>query len=249
MTVPEPIRRKSAGLDLPVTDYRVIEMLQGLEPWRAVGDSVDWEIAVFAYDVPAGVDIDGIPVRPGLYTREVTGDGRTVTAHRWTDHDALVERLDQVEHRHVLFEHIAHAAPGFVAEHADAIHTYADRLLALIEGDEAAGRPLHDAVIRCWFDVGRYLDPRPYVEDLSRPAEIADYLDDEFVTAVSDRTDTLLHQRDRVLTFDEADAAGLDATLRDGRAPHTWGSLTPRQRAAAGLNPDTETGQAKPHHH
>jgi hypothetical protein len=249
MTVPEPVRRTGEDLSLPVTDYRVIEMLQELQPWRSVGDSVDWEIAVFAYDVPGGVDIDGIPVRPGLYTREVTGDGRTVTAHRWTDGDALVDRLDQVEHQHFLFEHIDHAGRRFVTDHTDAIHDHAGRVLALIEADEAADGPLYDAAVRCWLDLSTYLDPRPYVEDLSRPAEIPGYLDDEFVTAVTDRADTLLHQRDRMLSFDEADTAGLDATLRDGRAPHTWGSLTPRQRAAAGLNPNTETGQADPHRH
>jgi len=64
------------------------------------------------------------------------------------------------------------------------------------------------------------------------------------VTAVEDRIDTLLHQRDRLLSFDEAEAAGLDGTLRDGSEPHTWASLTPRQRAAAGLTPERPTAPA-----
>lgn len=58
----------------------------------------------------------------------------------------------------------------------------------------------------------------------------------EFVTAVEARVDELLHERDRLLSFDEAQAAGLDGTLRDGSAEHTWASLTPRQRAALGLH-------------
>jgi len=69
------------------------------------------------------------------------------------------------------------------------------------------------------------------------------YLDeDEFVTAVQDRTDTLLHQRDLLLSFDEAEAAGFDGTLRDGSEPHTWASLTPRQRATSGLDPSPAAG-------
>jgi hypothetical protein len=59
---------------------------------------------------------------------------------------------------------------------------------------------------------------------------------------VQDRIDTLLHQRDRLLSFDEAEAAGFDGTLRDGSEPHTWASLTPRQRASLSLDPNPAAG-------
>lgn len=234
---PEPGRHRGMSSCVPVIDDRLIEALQGLPPWRAVGDSVDWEIALIAYDVAADIEVEGVPVPAGLYVREVTGDGRHVIAHRWTDRAALVERLDDVEHRYFLFEHIAHADPRFVAAHADAIRADARRVLAWIAGDEGAGGPLYDAPIRCWYDLSRYLGRRSYVEDLPRLGELAPYVEDEFLTAVTDRVDTLLHQRDRLLSVDEAEAAGLDGTGRDGRAPRTWASLTPRQRAAAGLDP------------
>lgn len=74
--------------------------------------------------------------------------------------------------------------------------------------------------------------------------DIPSYLQDEFVTAVTDRTAALLHQRDRQLTVDEAEAAGVDGTLRDGSEPHTWASLTPRQWVAAGLTSDNPTEPA-----
>ena len=151
---------------LPVTDDLVVDVLQGLEPWRSVGDSLDWDLALFAYDVPAGISVMDVPVTAGLYTREVTGDGRHVIAYRWTDRAALVERLDDVEKRHYLFEHIAHADPRFVAAHRDAIHADGDRALALIEGDERDGGPLYDAPIQCWHDLSRYVDDRCYVEEL-----------------------------------------------------------------------------------
>jgi hypothetical protein len=243
---PEPGRYGHAWPYLPVTDDLVVEVLQGLDPWRSVGDSLDWDLALFAYDVPADISVMGVPVPAGLYTREVTGDGRHVIAHRWTDRAALVERLDDVEKRHYLFEHIAHADPRFVAAHTDVIHADAERALALIEGDERDGGPLYDAAIRCWHDLSRYLGHRSYVEDLPRSNDVAAHWEDEWVTAVTDRTDTLLHQRDRPLSFDEAEAAGVDGTLRDGSEPHTWASLTARQRAAAGLIPGSAAGRAEP---
>jgi hypothetical protein len=206
---------------LPVTDDLVIEVLQGLEPWRSVGDSLDWDLALSAYDVPADISVLGVRVPAGLYTREVTADGRHVIAHRWSDRLALVERLDDVEKRHYLFAHIAHADPRFIADHTQVIHADAQRALALIEGDERDGGPLHDAPIRCWHDLSRYVDQRPYVEDLPRSSDVAALWEDEFVTAVTERTDTLLHQRDRLLSFDEAEAAGFDGTGRDGSEPPT----------------------------
>jgi hypothetical protein len=66
------------------------------------------------------------------------------------------------------------------------------------------------------------------------------------VTAVIDRTDTLLHQRDRLLTFDEAEAAGFDGTGRDLSEPRTWASLTPRRRAALDLVADNATERTEP---
>jgi hypothetical protein len=239
--------RRGAGPELPVTDDLLIEALHGLEPWRSVGDSIDWEIALFAYDVPAAIEVQGVPVPAGLYTREVTGDGRHVIAHRWTNRAALVELLNDVEHRHFLFEHIAHAEPRFVAAHTDAIHEDAQRTLASIERDERADGRLHDALIRCWHDLARYIDERACIEDAPRGPSTAAYRDDyDFVTAVIDHTDTLLHERDRVLSFDEAEAAGLDGTLRNGSEPHTWASLTPRQRAAAGLDTNAAGRRALP---
>lgn len=244
---PEPGQRGGVSPNVPVTDDLLIDALQGLQPWRSVGDSVDWEIALFAYDVPTDVRVQGVPIPAGLYVREVTGDGRHVIAQRWTDRAALIEHLNTVEHRHFLFEHITHADPRFVAAHTDAIHAHAVRVFALIEADERAGGPLHDATIRCWHDLSRHIGHCSYLQGLPWPGEIASYLEDEFVTAVVDRTDTLLHQRDRLLSFDEAEAAGLDGTGRDGRDPRTWASLTPRQRSAAGLNPDSTTTQTRPH--
>jgi hypothetical protein len=239
---PEPGRSADAWPYLPVTDD-VVDVLQELQPWRSVGDSLDWDLALFAYDVPAGISVRGVPLPAGLYTREVTGDGRHVIAHGWTDRAALVERLDDVEKRHFLFEHIAHADPRFVAAHRDAIHADAERALALIEGDERDDGSLYDAPIQCWHDLSRYGDDRRYVDYLPQNSSVVAYRDeDEFVTAVQDRTDTLLHQRDRLLSFDEAEAAGFDATGRDGSEPHTWGSLTPRQRATSGLDPSPAAG-------
>lgn len=243
---PEPGRPGDVGPYRPVTDDLLIDALQGLEPWRSVGDSVDWEIALFAYDVPAVISVMGVPLPAGLYTREVTGDGRHVIAHRWTDRAALVELFDDVAKRHYLFEHIAHADPRFVAAHTDVIHADAERVLARIEGDERDGGPLYDAPIRCWYDLSRHVGQSFYFEDLPCSGDIAAHLEDEFVAAVTDRTDTLLHHRDRVLSVVEAVAAGFDGTGRDGREPRTWASLTPRQRAALGLLPDTAAVQAEP---
>lgn len=248
MTRPaESTQYRSAGPSFPVTDGLLIEALHGLPPWRSVGDSLDWEVAVFAYDVPPGVHVDGVPVPDGLYSREVTGDGRTVIAHRWVNRAALIDRLNAVEHRHLLFEHIDHADHRFVAAHTAAIHAGADRVLALIEHDERAGGRLYDAAIRCWHDLSRHLDPRSYIEGLPPPGEVPSYREDEFATAVTDRTDTLLHQRDRQLTPDEADAAGLEDTVRHREEPPTWGSLTARQRAAAGMTPDCTHTPAAPY--
>jgi hypothetical protein len=188
----------------------------------------------------------GVRVPAGLYTREVTGDGRHVIAHRWSDRVSLIARLDDVEKRHDLFAHIAHADPRFVAEHTHVIRADAQRALALIEVDERDGGALYDAAIRCWHDLSRYLGHRSYVEDLPRSSDVAARWEDEWVTAVTDRTDALLHQRDRLLSFDEAEAAGVDGTLRDGSEPHSWASLTARQRAAAGLIPGSAAGRAGP---
>lgn len=229
-----------------VADDNLVEALQGLEPWRSVGDSLDWDCAVIAYDVPADISMKGVRVPAGLYTREVTGDGRHVIAHRWSDRASLIAHLDDVEKRHDLFAHIAHADPRFVAEHTQVIHADAQRTLALIEGDERDGGPLHDAAIRCWHDLSRYLGHRSYIEDLPRSNDVAAHWEDEWVTAVTDRADTLLHQRDRLLSVDEAQAAGVDGTVRDGGEPHTWASLTVRQRAAAGLIPGHAAGRAEP---
>jgi hypothetical protein len=231
---------------MPVTDDLVIDVLQGLEPWRSVGDSLDWDLALFAYNVPADISVFGVCVPAGLYTREVTVDGRHVIAQRWTDRLALVERLDDVELRHHLFTHIAHADPRFVAEHTDVIHAEAQRALALIEADERDGGPLYEAPIRCWHDLSRYVDQRRYVGDLPRAGDVAAPWEDEFVTAVADRADTLLHRRDRLLSVDEAKAAGCDGTGRDRGEPRTWASLTARQRAAGGLVLRGVGGQAEP---
>jgi hypothetical protein len=55
---------RGPGPDIPVTDAVLIDVLQGLQAWRSVGDSVDWELALFAYDVPPGVHVAGVPVPP-----------------------------------------------------------------------------------------------------------------------------------------------------------------------------------------
>jgi hypothetical protein len=203
---------------LVIDDY-LVEALQQVEPWRVVGDSLDWERAVFAYDVPADTIVMGVVIPAGLYTREVTGDGRHVIAHRWTDRAALIELLNSVDQRHYLFDHIAHAATRFVAAHHNAIQADAQRALASLEHDERVGGPLHDAPIRCWYDLAGYVDDRAYIEDAPRGPGAAAYQDDDFVTAVVDRTDSLLHERDRALSLNEAEAAGLDGTLRDGSVP------------------------------
>jgi hypothetical protein len=234
---PEPDPRRSTWPCFPVTDDLVVEALHELQPWRAAGDSVDWDIAVIAYDVPADTTITGVLVPAGLYTRDITGGGYHVIAHRWTDREALADRLDDVAQRHHQFVHIGHARPRFVAAHTAAIHAYAHAILTLIERDERAGGPLYDAPVRCWYDLPRYIDEHRYFDELRRSGNLDEDPDeDEFVTAVVDRTDTLLHERDRLLSFDEAEAAGFDGTLRDGSRPHTWASLTPRQRAAFRLD-------------
>jgi hypothetical protein len=53
-----------------------------------------------------------MPAPAGLYTREVTGDGRHVIAHRWTDRDALTARLPDIDARHAAHLHIDHARPA-----------------------------------------------------------------------------------------------------------------------------------------
>jgi hypothetical protein len=236
---PEPGRRTGSRPYRLVADD-VADALQGLQPSRAAGDSLDWDLALFAYDVPTDIGVTGVCIPAGLYTREVTGGGRHVIAHRWSDREAWAERLDDVAERHYLFAHIAHADPRFVAAHTEAVQADADRVLALIERDERDGGPLYDAPTQCWHDLRRYVDEHAYLEDLPHNRTVAAHRgDDEFVTAVIDRTDTLLHQRDRPLSFDEAEAAGFDGTGRDGSAPRTWASLTPRRRAALGLHPNS----------
>ncbi|MEU7874265.1 hypothetical protein [Dactylosporangium sp. NPDC049140] len=234
---PEHGPRRGSPPYLPVTDDRLAEALHELEPWRGAGDSVDWDLALIAYDVPADTVIAGVPIPAGLYTREITGDGYHVIAHRWTDRTALADRLDDIERRHHQFEHIDHARPQFVAIHTAAIHAYAHRMLALIERDERAGGVLYDVAVRCWHDLNPHLGADRYADELRISGNVGAYDEDEFVTAVHDRTDTQLHERDRLLSFDEAEAAGFDGTLRDGSAPHTWASLTPRQRAALQSGP------------
>lgn len=244
---PEPGRPGSRRPYEAVTDDDVIEALQSLPQRRVVGDSLDGELALYAYDVPSDIVVGGGVVSAGLYTREITVDGRHVIAHRWSDRAAREELLDDVARRHYLFEHIAHACSRFVAAHRHQIHADAARAFAVIESDELEGGPLYDAPIRCWDDLSRYVDPGAYVEDLPRSnGDAADRLGGEFVIAVQERIDSMLHQRDRLLSFDEAEAAGFDGTLRDGSEPHTWASLTPRQRAAAGLTPASTTGQVEP---
>lgn len=234
----EPGRPRSGWPFEVVTDDYVVEALQTLPEWRVVGDSLDWDLTVFAYDVAADITVEGVLVPAGLYTREVTVDGRHVIAHRWSDRLAREELLDDVAKRHYLFEHIAHTDARFIAAHQHEIHADAARAFAVVESDELEGGPLYDAPIRYWEDLSRYVDPFAYVENVPRSrGDTADRPGSEFVTAVEDRIDTLLHQRDRLFSFDEAEAAGFDGTLRDGSEPHTWASLTPRQRAAAGLNP------------
>ena len=228
-----------------VTDDYVIEALPTLPQWRAVGDSLDWGLALFAYDVPADITVEGARVPAGLYTREVTVDGRHNIAHRWHDRAAREQLLDDVERRHYLFEHIDHADARYVVAHQQDIHADAARAFTVIETNELEGGRLHDAPIRCWHDLSRYVGPGAYVEDLTRADHDAVRLGGEFVIAVQDRVDTLLHQRDRVLSIDEAEAAGFDATLRGG-GPHTWASLTPRQRAAAGLTQVSTPGKSDP---
>jgi hypothetical protein len=224
---------------IPVVDADMIDALTYLDVWRSAGDSLDWDIAVIAYDVPTDVDVLGVRVPAGLYTREVTGDGRHVIAHRWTDRDALHVRLADVETRHAAYLHIVNARPGFVAAHAAEIDRYARAVIALVETDERDGGPLYDAPVRCWHDLHRHVDENGYTDSVGVPwgaDAVADDMDGhQFVTAVEARVDELLHERDRPLSVDEAEAAGFDGTLRDGSDPHTWASLTPRQRAALGL--------------
>jgi hypothetical protein len=243
---PEPGRPGSRRPYEAVTDDYLIEALQTLPQWRGVGDSLDWDVALFACDVPTDLTIEGVLVPAGLYTREVTGDGRQVIAHRWSERAAREDLLDEVQKRHYLFEHIDHAHPRFVTAHQHEIHSVAARAFAVIESDELEGRPLYDALIGCWDDLSRYVDQYAYVEGLPPSSAVAAHWHDEFVTAVIDRTDTLLHQRDRLLSLDEAQVAGFDGTLRDGSEPRTWAGLTPRHRAAAGLLPGSTAGQAEP---
>jgi hypothetical protein len=233
----EPERLGDTRPCRPITDDSLVEALHELEPWRATGDSLDWDLALIAYDVPADTTVLGVLVPAGLYTREVTRDGRHVIADRWTDRDALAHQLDEVERRHHLFLHIAHAEQRFVAAHTDAIHAGARQALTVIEGDERDGGALYDAPIRCWHDLNRYVDERRYIGDPPPTGSVVASLDrDQFVTAVQDLTDALLHQRDRPLSRAEAESLG--AALRDGSEPRTWASLTPRQRARVGLAPD-----------
>lgn len=67
----------------PVVDADVIDALTYLDVWRSAGDSLDWDVAVIVYDVPADVDVSGVRVPAGLYAREVTSDvvdGASATA-------------------------------------------------------------------------------------------------------------------------------------------------------------------------
>jgi hypothetical protein len=67
----------------PVVDADVIDALTDLDVWRSAGDSLDWDVAVIVYDVPADVDVSGVRVPAGLYAREVTSDvvdGASATA-------------------------------------------------------------------------------------------------------------------------------------------------------------------------
>ena len=225
---------------IPVVAPDVVDTLQYLDAWRSAGDSLDWDIAVIAYDVQADIAVHGVRVPAGLYTREVTGDGRHVIALRWTDRDALTQQLADIEERHAAHLHIDHARPGFVAAHAAEIDRHARAVIALVEADERDGGPLHDAAVRCWHDLHNHVDTNDYTDSVAVPwgtdAVVNDLGGHEFVTAVQTRVDELLHERDRPLSFDEAEAAGLDGTLRDGSAEQTWASLTPRQRAALGLH-------------
>jgi hypothetical protein len=223
---------------IPVGDTYVRDALAYLPAWRAARDSLDRDIAVIAYDVPTEVAVRGTRVPAGLYTREVTGDGRAVVAHRWTERAALVTYLADIEAGRAAHLHVAHARRGFVAAHASEIERCARAVMALIERDERDGGPLHDAMVRCWLDLHRYVDDSGYIDGAGVPCGVdatADDVDGEqFVTAVQARTDELLHERDRTLSVDEAEMAGIDATLFDGSDPHTWASLTARQRAALG---------------
>jgi hypothetical protein len=224
---------------IPVLDADVIDALAYLDVLRSAGDSLDRDGALIAYDVPTEVDVLGVRVPGGLYTREVTGDGRHVIARRWTDRDALTARLADIEARHAAHLHITQARPAFVKAHAARIERYARAVIALVETDERDGRPLHDAPVRCWHDLHHHVDENDYIDGVGVPWGADAVTDDvdghQFVTAAEVRVDELLHERDRLLSVDEAQAAGFDGTLRDDSDPHTWASLTPRQRAVLGL--------------
>jgi hypothetical protein len=110
---------------------------------------------VITYEVPSDVEVMGVWVPAGLYTREVTGGGRHVIAYRWTDRDAQHVGLADIDARHAAYLHIVHARPGFVTAHAAEIDRYARAVVALMEADERDCGPLYDAPVRCWHDLHR----------------------------------------------------------------------------------------------
>ena len=57
----EPDRPGDTRPYRPVPDDHLVDALQGLQPWRAAGDSLDGDLALIAYDVPADTTVMGVP--------------------------------------------------------------------------------------------------------------------------------------------------------------------------------------------
>ncbi|GLL03734.1 hypothetical protein [Dactylosporangium matsuzakiense] len=174
-----------------MTDPREAEALHELEPWRAAGDSVDWDLAVLASIVTAGTTIAGVHVPAGHDTRSITGGGYHITTRAWPDRDALTRRLDAVDDRHHRAVHIAHADARTVTAHTAVIDACARGVPKLIGRDARDGGPLDAVPVRCWHDLDGHVDGYRYLDEVLPAGP-----HDEVVTAVIDRADTLLHERD-----------------------------------------------------
>ncbi len=77
-----------------ITD-ELSEALQGIEETYGAGDGMDG-VGASAYVITEPVVSYGVTIPAGLYTREVSDDGKHVIALSWTDADAMRAYVDRV---------------------------------------------------------------------------------------------------------------------------------------------------------
>jgi hypothetical protein len=70
-----------------ITD-ELAEALQGIEESYGTGDGMDG-VGASAYVITEPVVSYGMTIPAGLYTREISDDGKHVIGLRWTDADAM----------------------------------------------------------------------------------------------------------------------------------------------------------------